>query len=125
MSPNDVCLLSSGEPVEAIVRYHDILARLAGRNDLRDDTTKYEAVALVLAKSNEPDLGAVIPAFPPRESLLSLDSFFVKLYRAYDLRFVFSAPKLEAFTKRLLWEPDSPALADPRASDHVPRVGSE
>ncbi len=49
---NDVAMRADGGVTEAISRYHDVLARLAGRNDVRDDATKYEAVALALVSSD-------------------------------------------------------------------------
>ena len=58
-------------------------------------------------------------------SPLSLSGFFAKLYRAYDLRFVYAAPKLEPVTSRWVWDESSPALSDPRAKDYTPRVGEE
>jgi len=124
VAPNDVCILPDGSAVEAIVRYHDVLTRLEGRLDLRDETTKYEAVSLSLIKPDEPNRGTVLPNFPPAESPLSMSGFFVKLYRAYDLRFVYAAPKLESVTARLLWDESSPALTDPRKKDYAARVST-
>src|SRR2546423_2161508 len=42
--PNDVSLTTAGEPVAAVVRYHQALRGLAGRRFVRDDYTRYEAV---------------------------------------------------------------------------------
>lgn len=123
VEPNDACVLANGAIGEAIVRYHDVLGRLEGRLDLRDETTKYEAVSLVLAKPDQPNRGTLLPSFPPTTSPLSLSGFFAKLYRAYDLRFVYAAPKLEPVTSRWMWDKSSPALSDPRAKDYPPRVG--
>ena len=58
-------------------------------------------------------------------SPLSFAGFFPKLYRAYDLRFVYAAPKLEPVTSRRVWDPSSPALSDPRAQDYAARIGTE
>ncbi|MCC6230285.1 MAG: hypothetical protein IT432_13805 [Phycisphaerales bacterium] len=124
VEPNDACVLPNGSIGEAILRYHDVLGRLEGRLDLRDETTKYEAVSLVLVKPDEPGRGAPLANFPPVSSPLSLSGFFAKLYRAYDLRFVYAAPKLEPVTSRWVWDESSPALADPRAKDYAPRVGT-
>lgn len=125
IEPNDVCVVRDGSIDKAIVRYHDVLGRLEGRLDLRDETTKYEAVSLVLVKPDEPNRGTAIPSFPPPDSPLALTGFFAKLYRAYDLRFVYAAPKLEPVTARSVWDDSSPALSDPRARDYTPRVGRE
>ncbi|MBV6514439.1 MAG: hypothetical protein HPKKFMNG_00063 [Planctomycetes bacterium] len=123
IKPNDACVLSNGAVSEAVVRYHDVLGRLEGRLDLRDETTKYEAVSLVLVKPDQPHRGTPLANFPPVTSPLSLSGFFTKLYRAYDLRFVYAAPKLESVTSRLVWDQSSPVLSDPRTKDYTPRVG--
>lgn len=120
--PNDVAIRSSGEITEAITRYHDILARLAGRNDIRSDATKYEAVALALVKPGPREAGDILRNFPGSDSPLLLDGFFETLYRQYDLRFVFAAPGLETTTRRLEWDIDSPVVKDPRISEYRPRV---
>ena len=123
VEPNDVCLTPSGDVSDAIQRYHDVLARLEGRLDLRDETTKYEAVSLMLAKPDGPSRGEPLANFPLVTSPLSFAGFFTKLYRAYDLRYVYAAPKLEPITSRWVWDEASPALSDPRARDYTPRVG--
>ncbi len=43
---NDVAVCQDGSPSDAIRRYHDVMARLTHRRDLRNETSKYEAVAL-------------------------------------------------------------------------------
>lgn len=125
VDPNDVCILPDGTIGEAIVRYHDVLARLDGRQDLRDDSTKYEAVCLSLVKPDQPSRGSVLPDFPPPQSPLALSGFFEKLYKAYDLRFVYAAPKLESITARHVWHERSPALAGGPRQDYAARVGGE
>jgi hypothetical protein len=125
VAPNDVALHANGEATDAISRYHDILTRLAGRADVRDDVTKYEAVALALVAPDPPSPGMLIRTFPGEGSPLLLDGFFDKLYRQYDQRFVFAAPGLEPTTRRLAWSPDSPALADARAAGYEPRVAGD
>ncbi len=124
VEPNDACVLADGTISVAITRYHDVLARLEGRRDLRDETTKYEAVSLALVKPDQPNRGTVL-SFPPPDSPLSHATFFAKLYRAYDLRFVYAAPNLESVTARGSWHESSPALADPRAKDYAVRVAAE
>lgn len=124
IEPNDVCLAGDGSIAEVIARYHNVLARLEGRRDLRDEPTKYEAIALALVKPDEPDRGTVVQSFPPSDSRLLLGDFFNKIYRAYDLRFVYPAPNLESVTRRLEWDEASPALADPRAKDYTARIAT-
>lgn len=122
VEPNDVCIGQSGEPTESITRYHEVLARLDGRRDLRDDPTKYEAVALGLVQPDGGSAGGLFESFPHNESRLHFGSFFRRLYEAYDLRFVYAAPRLEPITSRLTWDLQSPAMSDPRARGYEPRV---
>ncbi|MBX3382677.1 MAG: hypothetical protein KF864_04110 [Phycisphaeraceae bacterium] len=125
VEPNDACVLQDGRVAEPISRYHDVLARLGGRRDLRDDMTRYEAVCLSLVKPDEPSRGTLLPDFPPTTSPLSLSSFFAKIYSAYDLRFVYAAPRLESVTARHVWNENSPALKNRPPLDYWPRVGAD
>jgi hypothetical protein len=118
----DVAVCLDGTVSDAIDRYHDVMARLAGRNDLRNDTTRYEAVALAVVNPDPPDVGATLDTFPPKDSPLLLSEFFVKLYQQYDQRFVYAAPGLESVTRRLAWSEDSPALAEGPPLEYEPRL---
>jgi hypothetical protein len=120
----DVALRRTGEPAEAIVRYHDVLVRLTGRRDIRDDAARYEAIALALADPTDSTLGQVATAYPRADSPLLLRDFFRRLYDAYDQRFVYAAPALASTTRRLEWDSDSPALSDPRCAGFEARVSS-
>ena len=122
---NDICIAANGSVADLVVRYHNVLVRLDGRRDIRDEPTKYEAVAVALVKPDLPHRGTLVTTYPLPDSPLSLSSFFEKIYRSYDLRFVYPAPNLEAVTQRLVWDESSPAFSDPRAKDYTPRVGSE
>jgi len=123
VAPNDMALSGDGQVTESIRRYHDVLARLADRADVRAETTKYEAVALTLVEPDPSADGEQITSFPPPESPLLLADFFEKLYAQYDQRFVYTAPALATTTRRLEWAPDSPALRDPRMKDFTARAG--
>ena len=46
------------------------------------------------------------------------------IYREYDQRYVYSAPKLAKKTARLAWRADSPALEEAVAREFVPRLSS-
>lgn len=118
----DVALLENGRPAEAVLRYHQALANLSGRDGIRDDPSRYEAVAITLADAEEGRLGEVAPSYPDQDSPLLLDQFFSKIYREYDLRFVYQAPALVRVTRRLVWDPESPALRDPRIGRMVPHI---
>jgi hypothetical protein len=121
-SPNDVAIRLDGSPALDIVRYHDTLSRLCGRLDVRNEITRYESVAIAIAESTPELHGTVRNDYPGPDSGLRLDHFFATLYRVYDLRFVYSAPRLKRVTKRLEWSPDSPALQMPELAGFTPRI---
>jgi len=123
-SRNDIAILASGEIAAGITRYHEVLTRLTGRMDVREDVSRYEAVAIVLAETRNAGRGEVIPSFPAADGRLSLPRFFPRLCEIYDLRFVYSAPALESRTRRLEWAADSPALRLAHDAGFVPRVAS-
>jgi hypothetical protein len=54
---NDIANSKSGEPVEAIVRFHNALRELTRRRGIRDDVSRYEAVSLVLVDPAGPSAG--------------------------------------------------------------------
>jgi len=116
IAQNDVALQQSGEPVEAIVRFHNALKELTGRDGVRDDVSRYEAVTLALV---DPTIspGQVLSTFPKDSSPLRLERFFETLYLRYDERYVYSAPDLKHATRRREWSAASPifdpALAAP------------
>jgi len=122
---NDVALSLDGQVIEHIRRYHDVLARLSDRDDVRDDTTKYEAIALALVDPDPPSEGIILPFFPEPGSPLLLGEFFQKLYMQYDQRFIYAAPALKTTTRRFAWDPESPVLGDPRLADYSPRLAHE
>jgi hypothetical protein len=106
----DIGLRADGAVTDSIKRYHDALARLTERRDLRSDLTRYEAVTLILVSCGEASLGEVVKTYPTPESPLRFDLFFETIYRQYDQRFIYAASGLESKTRRLEWHPDSPAL---------------
>ena len=110
IAPNDIAIGESRRPVESIVRFHSALGALTGRNGIREDASRYEAISLALIDTRDEALGRPMPEFPPPDSSLRLEHFFETLYRRYDERFVYSAPDLKSKTRRLEWSPDSPAL---------------
>ena len=124
---NDMALRPDGEPVEAVVRFHAALKELADRRGLRNDASRYEAVALALVDVRSAEAGAILPGFPPGDSPLRIERFFQTIYRRYDERFVYAAPDLKRVTGRRGWSPDSPALVDWRRTmlDYAPRWTEE
>jgi hypothetical protein len=115
---NDIAIQKSGEPVEAIVRFHNALRELTNRSGVRDDVSRYEAVCLALV---DPDInaGQVLDTFPKTDSPLRLERFFETLYMRYDERYVYSAPELKSVTRRREWSPASP-LFDPKLAASLP-----
>ena len=120
--PNDVAVKADGSVVDSIRRYHDVLARLHGRDDVRAETTKYEAVALAMVTPDAAAAGTLLQGFPEETSPLRLNRFFDILYQQYDQRFVFAAPALESATRRIEWASDSPILSHQDIADFNPRV---
>ena len=128
---NDICISADGEPIPAVARYHELLADLTGRKFVRNDLTRYEAVALLLVESIPEDAGKPFPAFPAKDSPLRYDPFFGTLYRIYDLRYPFRNPKIRK-AERVMWDEASPAFNDIRqaagaslsaALGYAPRLG--
>ena len=110
IAPNDIAITGSRWPVESIVRFHSALGALTGRNGIREDASRYEAISLALIDTGDGAVGNPLPEFPPPNSPLRLERFFETLYRRYDERYVYSAPDLKSRTRRMEWSPDSPAL---------------
>ena len=121
----DVAIRSTGEVSEYIGGFHEAMVRLAGRKDLRDDVSRYEAVSILLASPDDTTLGKVVREYPPPDSPLHIDKFFVSLYTGYDLRYVYSAKRMKSTTQRLVWDKESPAVWDKRATGMTPRIGDD
>lgn len=119
---NDIAIHANGEVAEDIKRYHSAMSRLTNRSDLRNEASRYEAIALALIETQEPNRGTIMDGFPKAESTLRFERFFDALYRSYDLRFVYAAPAMRRKTERLEWAPDSPALTQPNIHDFQPRI---
>ena len=119
---NDVAVESDGRVVDGIVRYHDAIARLTDRKDVRNDVSRYEAVCLSLVSTEESTRGKILGTFPPLDSPIRFNQFFQTLYDSYDLRYVYTAPALRKTTERLFWAPDSPAFQADGASEFEPRI---
>lgn len=119
---NDVALTPEGEVSDALSRYIDVLARLTGRADIRDDPTRYEAVSLLFVEGDGDAVGTTLPTHPDSESPLRFRSFFEALYRQYDLRFDYSgASTIVRTTRRRVWRKTSPVFSDPRATEYACR----
>ena len=115
---NDIAIRPDGEVSELINRYHDVLLGLTGREGVRNDLSRYEALAVAMV---DPEHRTVLPDWPRAESPLRIEGFMDAIYRAYDQRYVYAAPKLAKRTVRLTWRPDSPAFDEPIAAEFDPR----
>lgn len=123
LRPNDIAIAPDGDPVASIVRFHAALSQLTQRRGIRNDVSRYEAVALGLVESNQRRPGALLEEFPPSDSPLRLERFFGALFRHYDERYVFSASDLKKLTQRIEWSPSSPVFADAqRVSSRFPEL---
>lgn len=123
ISENDVALDDDGRPVESVRRFHAALRELANRRGIRDDVSRYEAIAFALASTRPERAGEIVEEFPGPDSTLRFDRFFDSLYRQYDERFVYAAPDLKRVTARRQWDRFSPALdgTGPANLDYAPR----
>jgi hypothetical protein len=120
--PNDVAVEADGQVVNSIHRYHSAMEKLAGRRDLRNELSRYEAVAIALVHPQGDKIGTINCEYPPATSPLSFDRFLPQIYRDYDHRFVYSAPNLAKYTERLVWSETSEVIARARNLGFEPRT---
>ncbi len=120
VASNDIAIRQDGAVVDSIKRYHDVLLGLAGRRGIRNDITRYESLALALVRPQPPE---IVTEWPPEDSPLRFERAFDALYRAYDQRYVFAAPRLARRTTRVVWREDSPAFREEMTLDYQPRTG--
>ena len=111
LTANDIAIQRGGEPVEAILRFHAALRELTGRRGIRNDGSRYEAIAVALIETTGAETGEVLAGFPPHDSPLRLEQFFQTLYLRYEERYLYGAPELRAITQRLAWSPASPVFS--------------
>ena len=122
---NDIAVLADGQPHQSVMRYRLALCGLAGRGGLRNEVSKYEAVALTLVNVDEDSLGTIFKGFPPSDDPLHLNNLMPTIYRQYDLRFVHQAPDLKKLTFRKGWAEDSPAIQNWTHTEYAPRLITE
>jgi hypothetical protein len=105
---NDIAIRPIGEPVEGIQRFHAALSELTGRRGIRDEISRYEAIALALIEPHGDQVGNIFAGYPTVQSPLHFERFFTSLYQQYEERFVYGAPSLANRTRRLTWSQASP-----------------
>jgi len=110
-SANDMGISADGTVSPQIQRYYAALCEMTGRKFVRNDYTRYEAVALVLVENSQSVAGEVCHEFPPSDMSLRLESFFRRLFEVYDLRFPLRADHI-ATVKRVSWRKTSPAIRE-------------
>lgn len=123
---NDIAVLAvpGGEAAtDGIVRFERALSEMTLRQGIRDEISRYEAMAIALVEPKGDEAGSVFPGFPAPNSPLHHAKFFQTLYRRYEERFVYGAPLFaeRGITTRFEWDPESPALSGMHM-DFVPRV---
>jgi hypothetical protein len=123
VAPNDIAIAADGRVAASIQRYHDAMVELTGRRGVRNDYTRYEAVALALVQPSGETIGEVIPSFPVTGSRLLFEAFFQSLYAIYDHRFVYAAPDLRRVTRRSEWDGASPLFEGAPELGITPRTG--
>lgn len=106
---NDIAILEDGSISDGLIRFHAALSEMTHRRGVRNEISRYEAMALTLVEPKGDKPGSIFAKFPPVESPLHLSRFFSTLYQRYDERFVFGAPLLadRGITTRYEWSPDS------------------
>lgn len=110
LTANDIAMSEGGEPVAAIIRFHNALRELVGRRGIRNDVSRYEAIGFGMVEMHGSTKTDLLDSFPLDDSPLRLNRFFDTLYARYDERFVVSAPDLSSVTRRLEWDASSPGL---------------
>lgn len=110
LASSDMALQQDGNPVESIFRFHSALRELTGRRGIRNDVSRYEAVALAMVKPTGDRAGDLLRDFPPPDSPLRIERFFQSLYQRYEERYLLGAPDLKTVTRRLEWAPSSPVF---------------
>lgn len=122
VEPSDVFVHTNDRIADHIVRYHDVMSRLTGRNDVRAEVSRYEAVSILAANAQRNQHGEIFESYPQQDSPLHFNRFMRDLYRNYDERFVYAAPALSSTTRRLEWRSDSLALTDLNITDFPTRT---
>lgn len=64
LAKNDVAIDRHGRAVAPVRRYHAALRELANRRGVRNDLSRYEAIALVLASTRPEQTGRIVDDFP-------------------------------------------------------------
>ena len=120
---NDVAVESDGRVVDGIVRYHDAIARLTGRKDVRNDVSRYEAVCLSLVSTEESARGKILGTFPSINSPIHFGSVFPRRSTARTI-FAMSILRRHSGRRRnaCFGHPTRPPFKTDGASEFEPRI---
>ncbi len=118
--PKDSAIGENCEVSPQVMSYFAALSEMTGRRFVRNDFTRYEAVALALVENQPPrEIGSVYGLFPDADSSLRIETFFSRLFEVYDLRFPLRAARL-AGVRRVAWREDSPLFEQLKAETESP-----
>lgn len=117
IASTDVAIDDQRQPVDAVVRFHYALGAMTDRVGIRNDLSRYEAVAMAMIEMHSERIGELLENYPPGGSPVNFKRFFEMLYRRYDERYVVSAPQLAKSTRRLEWSRDSSVFGSEEYSD--------
>ncbi|MFW6156425.1 MAG: hypothetical protein ACOC7J_03820, partial [Armatimonadota bacterium] len=91
---NDISVDCDGCVTDTVARYHNVLEGLTGRELVRNEISKYEAIALLMidggANGIEP-----FQHFPEADSSTRFEDFFPRVYNVYDRRFPYVAASIK------------------------------
>lgn len=72
---SDVAIDYESKSVEGVIRFHQALRGMTGRTSLRNDSSKYESIALALVEVSPELVGTLNVDFPPSDSPTLFDNF--------------------------------------------------
>jgi len=126
---NDISIDCHGCVTDAVARYHNVLEGLTGRELVRNEISKYEAIALLMIDKAADEM-ELLQHFPEAGSSTRFENFFSRIYRVYDRRFPYVAASIKS-VERVAWREDSPAFVElahatgrdlPNLFDYCPRL---
>ena len=81
MASTDVVVDRMGRPVERVVRFHQALSAMTGRLGVRNDASRYEAIAMAMIEVPGRRGGELVTDFSESDIPIRLERFFDTLYR--------------------------------------------
>ena len=109
LAANDIAVKADGQVIDSILRYQQALLGLTGRRLVRDDLTRYEAVAIAIIEMAPARIGQILENVPRSEAALHPSTFLPSLLSTYDLRYPYFAASVGSL-ERKVWHRESPAF---------------